>query len=341
MELKPIYQVRTKGGAFAIFHDMQRARAYQMRADPLDYTRAAKVPAAYQALAKRAGLVAAVPYSGPGAALLDDLRPGGGIDVFVPMFEIEAAVLAFGNVYLKKVTDGEAVVRLDWLVPQAVDVKTDTEGRIVSYRYGESASSNGATPDEYRPDEIIHIRDWNSEGPVQGMSRLEVCLGALNIEHLSVNAQVAFWRRGARPLGLLHTDQPMTDPEMEKVETWWRKLFEGATKAFRVGIVGGGLKWQSISFRPEELAFPEQREQDRLDVAAAFEMAPELLGARPANYATKRESRMEFIEEVVIPRLRWYTRIFQQEGILIDFDEDDIPGYNRLRESAQNTWRRD
>lgn len=357
IDLQSFYLRADGGRGWQIFIDAKRAREAALEPTRDNLAVLAKVPIAYGCIQLRAKAVGSVPW------FVDEVRfeesalgmaghVGAGGDTFDLAPEIEAGLGTYGSVYLRPVSavgvEGEPalespITRLDWIHPRVVEEQYEQGSeRLIGYKVGEQT---------YGVDEIVHIREWHPGGVFQGLAPLDACFGAANVERLTLMALSGFWQNGGRPLGLLMSDQVIDETQMKRTETWWRKLFGGAANAFRVGIVGGGLRWQNITFSPDELALPDLRREDKLDICAAFRVPPELLGVIPANYATKREARMEFYEEVVIPQVQERDRALNRAklGVTFSSDVDSIRALQRLRQmhdesgwrDAEAEWTRD
>ncbi len=311
--------------SYQIFMDMLNAR---FSGDPLvDPAHLARIAVSYSCTMARYRAMSNMPvagipeYFGRGFFGGDQL-----VDEFLIFPEIEAALITYGNAYLRKVP-ADVPERLDWYHPSLVEVKEEN-GFLIGYDVLDPKTNKQKT---FSAAEMIHFRDWNPSSNFVGLAALATSSTPLNIERFQQLAAQSLWQRGGVPLGFLTTDGTVSPTQAEKIRTWWNKLFSNARTAFRTGFIGGGLRWEGVESNPDELAGTEQRIQNRLDVCISLGVHPALIGVEPANYATLREVRMQFYEELMIPRawriINTFNQLLPAQMVL---QQDRIPALRRL-----------
>lgn len=346
-------QVRMKGGPlYEAFHGIGGGRSGRdLSAAPADLARAyTRAVWAYRCIKLRADAVAGVPLilldrdgarieSHPVLTLLTDVNPGL-MNLGDLLRATEAAYNIFGAAYWLKVRmpGRRPVRRLYWLNPQTVEPITDPEQGITGYRQ----QAGGRTRD-FAPEEVIAFRNFNPLDDLGGLSPLSVALSEINADLNAARFVAAFFANDARPAGLLTTDQPLMEGEIERTRSWWARLFQGADNRWKTGIVGGGLHWQTITFAPTDLALTELRAEDRRAICAVFGVPPGLAGAwESMTYATAREQKASFYEDTILPQLEYVAEVLNWSllphypdltgrGARLAWDVDSIAA---LRESA-------
>ncbi len=334
-----------KGGPlFDAFHGIRRTRDRQLGASKADLGRAyASAVWAYRCIKLRADAVAGVPLvlrDRTGAPirehpLLTLLTEGSPLVVSLSemLRATEAAYNIFGVAYWLKVTRMPNGVRwLTWANPQTIDPEVDPQRGVIGYRQ----TADGQTL-HLKTDSVIAFRNFNPLDDLGGLSPLSVALSEINAELNAARFVSAFFANDARPAGLLTTEQPLVASEAERVRTWWQRLFRGADNKWKTGIVGGGLKWQTITFPPQELALSELRAEDRRAICAVFGVPAGLAGAWEATtFATAREQKASFYEDTIIPQLDYYAQVLNSrllrahfpdlaaQGAALSFDYDSI-----------------
>jgi HK97 family phage portal protein len=310
--------VRLKGALYDSFFDITRPRGRDLSASKADLARAYTAAVwAYRCIKLRADAVAGVPLvlkDANGAAiedhlllrLLRDVNP-----VTMNLGDLlratEAAYNIWGAAYwLKLRAPGRAGVRwLQWLNPQTVEVETDEARGVVAYK-----QTVGSHVRLFAPEDVIAFRNFHPMDDLGGLSPLSVALAEVNAELNAARFVAAFFANDARPAGLLTTDQPLMESDVERTRRWWQRLFQGAANRWKTGIVGGGLRWQTITFAPQELALAELRAEDRRAICAAFGVPAGMAGAWEATtYATAREQKASFYEDTIIPQLDYYAEV--------------------------------
>lgn len=216
------------------------------------------------------------------------------------LFVEQAPMLGIGNTLLPSM----GVTEINWLNPITMKYIAGNRG-IAGFE-----QRIGAQSQFYPSSSVAYFRNFNPLDDLGGLSPLSVALQEINAELNAVQYVESFFGNDARPAGLLTTDQPMMDAEIERTRTWWEKLFKGVENKWKTGIVGGGLKWQQISFPPDQLAMPELREEDRRAICAAFGVPPALAGAWEAsNFATAKEAKASLYQDTIIPQLEYYGEV--------------------------------
>lgn len=311
---------RMKGGdAFDAFHGIRgRQPARDLGRSAEDLARAyGSAVWAYRCIKVRSDAIAGVPLrlldqGGeplPAHPLLDLLRDVNPFSMNLGdlLRATEAAYNIWGVAYWLKTVSGGGpggpVRWLTWLNPQTVEVETDAARGVLAYR-----QRVGRHVFTFPPEAVIAFRNFDPLDDLGGLSPLSVALAEVNTELNAARFVAGFFGNDARPSGLLSTEQPIVEAEIERVRAWWERLFKGVQNKWKTGIVGGGLRWQSISFPPVDLALAELRAEDRRAICAVFGVPAGLAGAwETTTYATARAQKASFYEDTIIPQLEYYA----------------------------------
>lgn len=234
--------------------------------------------------------------------------------------------------------DLEAVTRLN---PATITVKADATG-IKEF----VQTINGKETNRFARDEIVYFREFNpAQDLMPGVPVLEVVKGAVAIEYESGQYAEAFFRNDATPSILLTTDQMVQEPEMDRIKAWWEKTFKGSKKAHKVAFVDRGLKAQVLSTSMKDIALVTIRDQARNDICAGFRVPKILVGAmEEATYANAQEARRFMLEDVIIPRAKYFADVLNAEmvrkedqSVTFEFVPQDL---QILQEGANEKWKR-
>lgn len=360
--------VGMKGGPlFDAFHGIRREQERALNTSKGDLARAyASAVWAYRCVKLRADAVAGVPLrlldregapieDHPLLTLLRDVNPFT-MNLGDLLRATEAAYNIFGVAYWLKVRASGAtgsfaqqnstsartnrVKWIQWLNPQTVEPVMDSERGVVGYR-----QTVGGRTREFAAEGVIVFRNFDPLDDLGGLSPLSVALNEVNADLNAARFVAAFFANDARPAGLLTTEQPLVEAEVERVRSWWQRLFQGARNKWKTGIVGGGLKWQTITFPPQDLSLSELRAEDRRGICAVFGVPPGMAGAwESTTYANAREQKASFYEDTIIPQLEYMAEVLNwsllphypdlaAQGARLAFDRDSIAA---LRESASD-----
>lgn len=203
------------------------------------------------------------------------------------------------------------------LNPSTIEVLKSAENGIDGFRQ----IIAGNTVNEWEPDELIYFYDYDPTDDVGSIAPLAFALSQVGAE-VSVSEFVnGFFANDATPAGLLSSDQPLKQQDIDFTMKWWNKLFGGIGNAGKIGIVGGGLKFQQISSSMEDLAIPALRLEIRRDVCAAFGVPMTIaLADEAANFATAGQQYVAFYTETILPEL---------DLILDTLNEQLVPRFDR------------
>lgn len=186
------------------------------------------------------------------------------------------------------------------LNPSTIEVIKSPEDGIDGFRQ----VIDGNIVAEWEPKDLIYFYDYDPTDDVGSISPLAWALSQVGAE-VSVGEFVnGFFANDATPAGLLSSDQPLKPTDIDNTMKWWNKLFGGIGNAGKIGIVGGGLKFQQISSSMEDLAIPALRLEIRRDVCAAFGVPMTIaLADEAANFATAGQQYVAFYTETILPEL--------------------------------------
>jgi HK97 family phage portal protein len=198
----------------------------------------------------------------------------------------------------------------------------------------------------YDRGEVIYFRGaYNPDSDHLGVASLITARLAALGEQNADRYMDAFFRNGAVPALILASDQALTDQQIEKVSTWWSRLFRGVTKQHKVGIMGNGLKPVQVGNSNKDLALAEIRQEMHRSISTALGV-PELL-ISPTNAADLTPVAMAlkiFYSTTVSPRWHWYEEVLnsdllgdypdlKNQGVYLKFDTSEI---GALQEDIDN-----
>jgi len=249
--------------------------------------------------------------------------------------QLESDLCIWGRGILEPTKQG-----LHRLNPKTIEVVKDEHG-VQEFRQ----FLNGSVVATWEPDELIYIYDYDPDDDLGGVPPMLWALRAAGVE-VNVNEFVdAFFENDATPAGILTTDQPMQDPEIERAVKWWEKMFRGVRKKGTVGVVGNGLRFEAIGSNLGDLAITELRLEVRRDVTAAFGVPMTIAQAdEAANYSTANEQYKAFYTETIIPELEMICEELNQQ-LVPHFGnhltiKPDVSGIKVLHDDAESVANR-
>jgi len=205
--------------------------------------------------------------------------------------------LLTGQAYVAKVESEDPRYAFElWplFTPGVAPVKT-TRG-VVGYRYRVDGSEI-----QILAEDMIVFRSFSTTDRYSGMGRLHAGRNELITDLKARNWNDRLLEKGVHVSGVLETDEEMTPIKARKVRDSFEKDYAGASKAQRIMVLYGGLKFQPQTFAHRDIFWMEQLNMTKEDVAMALGIPMELLGQKSANHASLREKRRIFWEDTVKP----------------------------------------
>ncbi|RZK45216.1 MAG: phage portal protein [Hymenobacter sp.] len=155
--------------------------------------------------------------------------------------------------------------------------------------------------EEFKPSEIIHIKDNSYKSIYRGTSRLEPALRTMRIIIEMRTFQDNFFRNGAIPGLVLMSENTLNDRLKKKLTDEWAKKYNPSKGGRRPIILDGGLKIDQVAsnFSYKDLDFQASIQQCEETVLKALGVPPILLDT--GNNANLRPNHRLFYLETIIP----------------------------------------
>jgi HK97 family phage portal protein len=123
-------------------------------------------------------------------------------------------------------------------------------------------------------EDVWHIRWlplWNS---LLGSNRIGMIRESVGLSIALERHQARFAGQGARPSGLLSTDQKLGREVRDQLTSDWKAYREGAANSGSTAVLEQGLKWQPLTLTMVDAQFIESRGFGLRDIARAFNVPP-------------------------------------------------------------------
>jgi HK97 family phage portal protein len=141
-----------------------------------------------------------------------------------------------------------------------------------------------------------------------------------------VGHQAAFFQNMSRPSGVLSSDMDLTAEQMGQL----RKAWEEHSKNLNAGgvpILGGGMKWQSISLNSQDAQLVEAWRMTVEDISRVFRVPPMLINNMENSTFQNSETLMRFwlasglgflINHIELAMSAFYDLDDRKEGVELD-----------------------
>lgn len=123
--------------------------------------------------------------------------------------------------------------------------------------------------------DIVHIKRFPVAGQALGMSPIEKAADAIGLSLDAERYGRRWFKDSAIPSGVLSTDQALTEQQVKQTLKQWLLAHRDRRLP---AVMGGGLKWTSISVTPEESQFLQTRSFQRSEIAMWFGVPPHMIG---------------------------------------------------------------
>lgn len=124
-------------------------------------------------------------------------------------------------------------------------------------------------------EDIVHIKRFPIANSMYGLSPVQKLANSIDLS-LSVERYGHQWFKDAStPSGLLTTETDLTQAQSDEALKRWIQSHRNRRIP---AVLGGGLKWQSITIAPEESQFLGAREFQRSEIAMIFGIPPHMIG---------------------------------------------------------------
>ena len=187
----------------------------------------------------------------------------------------------------------------------------------------------------YKPSEIIHIKDNSFYSIYRGVSRLKPALRTMVLMRNMRDFQDNFFKNGAVPGLVLKSPNTLSEKIKERMIQSWTARYRPDTGGRRPLILDGGIELDSISnVNFKELDFQSAIAENEKIILKALGVPPILLDS--GNNANIRPNMRMYYLETILPIVRKIN--FAQErffGFHLSEDIKDIPALQpELRDAS-------
>lgn len=127
------------------------------------------------------------------------------------------------------------------------------------------------------PKRVVLFPNFSLSGSV-GLSELSPVLDAANMDEASKRVFNNQMSAGGILSGLLSSDQPLTEDELDAVKKRWEEKYGGVDKAGSIGVAGAGFKFQQIGISAADMKMLEVSKVTKNEIGTAFGVPGIFLG---------------------------------------------------------------
>ena len=234
------------------------------------------------------------------------------------LFKIGTYLELTGDAYVYIVKDSQNIpIKLYILQSQYVSIDS-LGGDVQKYHYG--ASMNGTYQYSFNPDEIIHIKYFDPQDAIYGISPLAACaqsqdlINAMNVYETALNKNLGI------PAGILkYADKTIKTEDRELIEKKWQNKFASVGRAGKLLVTDANVSYENIGVTSREMQFLDGRKWSREEIFACYGIPQALVLNESVNRANMDTSIDIYNQYTIAPKMKLiaegFTNFIQQYGI--------------------------
>lgn len=170
---------------------------------------------------------------------------------------------------------------------------------------------------------------WHLRGPswngYLGMDAVAQARNAIGLGIATERFASGLFSNGARPGGLLSTEQQLSPEQMAALRDQWAAQQAGVGNAMRTALLTGGIKFQSLSQTPEEAQFIESRKFAVVEVCRAMRVNPIMVmhNDEQASYSSVEQRFIAHHRDTLAP---WFERFEASADVNLFTEQEQRAG---------------
>lgn len=234
---------------------------------------------------------------------------------------MQSWLLLWGNAYalIKGSSRRGAVDELIPLHPSRMEVKRLSNGKL-RYYYTKPTSpiEPDAEPEEYRQDEIFHLR-WLSSDGVTGFVPTTLSREAIGLARATEMHSSAFFGNGAKSGTYIEVDQPHKPEALMRFKAQWDEAHQGPDKAYKTVVMPYGFKKKEDPVRNDTAQLIETRRYQLEEVSRCYRVPLSMLNdLSNVRYSTAEQAAIDFITFSLIPWCRRWEMACRRDLVVDD-----------------------
>jgi HK97 family phage portal protein len=217
------------------------------------------------------------------------------------------------------------------------------EKEIAGYVYGYGTSR----AQDFDPEQIMHLKFPAYDDDFYGLSPVEVAMQLVDQQNEGNAWNTALMQNAGKPASVFMSKGYLTLEQRTQVRQELLKRYSGKRNAGMPMVLEADMTWQSMAMSPYELDWLESRELNTREIAAIFDVAPELVGdSAGKTFANQKEAKQSLYTENVLPKMdryrdhlnAWLLPMYPdlaQSGAWFTYDKNDIEVLAELYSAAQ------
>jgi len=197
---------------------------------------------------------------------------------------------------------------------------------------------------------VLHLKGLSQNG-LLGLSRIAMNREAVAVALAQEQQYAKLMGNGARPSGVLTTQQKLTPDMAARIRNDWNTINAGLVNAGKTAILEAGLKWEPLTLSAVDMQFLQLRQFQLQEICRMFRVPPHMVGDLTRGTFSNivqqaqdyRNNTLTTYSEMWEKRLD-FTFDLDGDDLFVDFDEtallkaDLTARYNAHRISILTGW---
>lgn len=218
------------------------------------------------------------------------------------------AALCGRGISFKNIVNGRVREAIP-ILPQRITVTQRPDG-TPKYDF---RPENGA-PFEIPASQIIHLKgpSWNG---YDGLPAVELAREAIGLSLALEEHAARLHANGARPSGVLSTEQPLKPEQVREIREAWDEAMSGSANAYKTAVVTGGMKFVQMAMSGVDAQTVEQRTRQVEEICRFFRVSPTMVWQtdKTATYASAEQFFLAHAKYTVLPWCRRWEGVIRRD----------------------------
>lgn len=211
----------------------------------------------------------------------------------------DALLHGLGVAYANRV-DGR-VVEFIRLAPGSVTKLADDVTGEPAYRVSAEAGVR-----------VFSWRDVLVVRPFEGLSPVALAKEAIGLALVLEQHAARLFGRGARPSGILSSEQTLNDAAASRMKSSWQAA-HGGSESGGTAILEQGMKFQPLAFSSVDAQFVEMRTFQIQEIARAFNVPVHMLkDLTKSTWSNNEQANLEFLQNTLQPWLDVWVAAYRR-----------------------------
>lgn len=247
-------------------------------------------------------------------------------------YTTEAHRLLAGNCYWYVEGKAPNVKAIYLLQPDKVEIKLGNvkagQAVIQNYKY-ETTIKGQRISETYDPDDIIHHKIPNPNNYFKGLGKVEVAADDIDLDWMAIEANKKIFQRGLIGNFVLTQEKSMTDDQRKQLRAELTTSYAGLNNAFKIPILSGGLKPETIQMTNKDMEFLKQQEWVRDKISSIWGNPKSLITTDDVNRANAEATLLNWKQTTVRQEMKQITDTLN-EFLVSKFGKGLILGFKDL-----------